>query len=154
MEAPGPSSEATALLPVTESADAGFSFHLALAFKLSWVVNWLLLGLKVYAFVVSRSKAVLASMADSAGMVGSVVHGHVSIREHTCGGSVVMKAQLARLGFGRSYRQGISCTPARAASRAQELPEYISAHTTSRPSHTNHSDIHTYYPAFLCPQWT
>lgn len=43
------------------------SWHLNLAYKLSWVVNWLLLGIKIYAFAVSRSKAVLASMADSAG---------------------------------------------------------------------------------------
>jgi divalent metal cation (Fe/Co/Zn/Cd) transporter len=35
--------------------------------RLSWVVNWLLLGLKIAAYVVSRSKAVLASLADSGG---------------------------------------------------------------------------------------
>jgi divalent metal cation (Fe/Co/Zn/Cd) transporter len=40
---------------------------LKLAFRLSWAANWLLLGLKIAAFVVSRSKAVLASLADSGG---------------------------------------------------------------------------------------
>lgn len=44
-----------------------------LAFRLSWLVNWLLLGLKVLAFVVSGSKAVLASTADSAGEPGGLL---------------------------------------------------------------------------------
>lgn len=36
--------------------------------RLSWAVNWLLLGLKIVAYAVSRSKAVLASLADSGGV--------------------------------------------------------------------------------------
>jgi hypothetical protein len=34
----------------------------------SWLVNWFLLAAKIVAFVVSHSKAVLASLADSAGV--------------------------------------------------------------------------------------
>ena len=55
------------LLPASEAPGPDRSYHISLAFKLSWAVNWLLLALKVYAFAVSSSKAVLASMADSAG---------------------------------------------------------------------------------------
>lgn len=36
-------------------------------FRLSWAGNWILLAAKLYAFVASRSKSVLASLADSAG---------------------------------------------------------------------------------------
>ncbi|BDA45866.1 Metal tolerance protein 9 [Coccomyxa sp. Obi] len=35
-------------------------------FRLSWAGNWILLAAKLYAFVASRSKSVLASLADSA----------------------------------------------------------------------------------------
>ncbi|GAB4819696.1 hypothetical protein N2152v2_006742 [Parachlorella kessleri] len=54
------------LLPASEASEPDHARHISLAFKLSWAVNWLLLALKVYAFAVSSSKAVLASMADSA----------------------------------------------------------------------------------------
>ena len=51
---------AEALLP--PAAGTPSSAHIKLAFKLSWAVNWALLGLKVLAFAVSHSKAVLASL--------------------------------------------------------------------------------------------
>jgi divalent metal cation (Fe/Co/Zn/Cd) transporter len=38
-----------------------------IAFNASWAVNWLLLAAKIYVFYVSKSKSVLASLADSAG---------------------------------------------------------------------------------------
>jgi hypothetical protein len=69
------SGEFTAFLHDPPSADdADHSLHVARAFQLSWVVNWLLFALKVYAFAVSSSKAVLASMADSAGKLATFDH--------------------------------------------------------------------------------
>ena len=41
------------------------------AVNASWLVNWALLIIKLVAFIVSNSKAVLASLADSAGAEGS-----------------------------------------------------------------------------------
>lgn len=66
MEPDTPSASREALLPPAEGSAANSGSQLKLAFLLSWVVNWLLLGLKVLAFLVSGSKAVLASTADSA----------------------------------------------------------------------------------------
>lgn len=35
------------------------------ATKLTWIVNWALLGVKIYCFVSSASKAIAAALADS-----------------------------------------------------------------------------------------
>lgn len=42
--------------------------RLSIAFTASWIVNWFLLGAKIYVFFATQSKAVLASLADSAGI--------------------------------------------------------------------------------------
>lgn len=64
--ADGEPSSSEPLLPM--AAEAGeFKERIELATQLSWVVNWLLLFLKAAAFALSGSKAVLASLADSAG---------------------------------------------------------------------------------------
>lgn len=48
---------------LTEDSDKKLQW----GFRLSWAGNWILLAAKLYAFVASRSKSVLASLADSAG---------------------------------------------------------------------------------------
>ena len=48
--------------------------HVRLASGLSWAANWLLLALKIAAYALSASKAVLASLADSAGAPGLLGH--------------------------------------------------------------------------------
>lgn len=79
MEPDTPSGSREALLPPPEGSatDASLASKLKLAFRLSWLVNWLLLGLKVLAVVVSGSKAVLASTADSAGKVMKEARQHL-----------------------------------------------------------------------------
>lgn len=53
--------------PGPASRNGALARHLKLATHLSWAANWLLLALKIAAFFLSMSKAVLASLADSAG---------------------------------------------------------------------------------------
>lgn len=68
MDTSSPNEELESLLPAgSPSGGEAQAKHISLAFKLSWVVNWLLLAMKAYAFAVSASMAVLASLADSAG---------------------------------------------------------------------------------------
>lgn len=50
-----------------DEADESQNRRLNYAFIASWIVNWFLLGAKIYVFVTTGSKAVLASMADSGG---------------------------------------------------------------------------------------
>lgn len=38
------------------------------ATRSSWIVNWLLFFIKLYVVIFSRSKSVIASLVDSAGM--------------------------------------------------------------------------------------
>ncbi len=67
------SAAASPLLPPAGPSPVGngaVERHLKLATRLSWVANWLLLVLKIAAFALSMSKAVLASLADSAGALG------------------------------------------------------------------------------------
>lgn len=54
------------------AGNGGVARHLKLATQLSWAANWLLLLLKTAAFALSLSKAVLASLADSAGAAAVV----------------------------------------------------------------------------------
>lgn len=61
---------------------ANYAFHLTLSVQLSWVANWLLLALKILAFAVSRSKAVMASMADSAGEEESKGCLHMALKKY------------------------------------------------------------------------
>jgi hypothetical protein len=54
------------LLPLDTALDPQLRRKLNTAFTLSWIVNILLLVSKIWAYLVSDSKAVLASAADSA----------------------------------------------------------------------------------------
>jgi cation diffusion facilitator family transporter len=82
------------------SAAESHSKKLSWAFTASWAVNWLLLIAKTYIYLISNSKAVLASLADSAVDLASQVV--ISLAEHYMGKASplypVGRARLEALG--------------------------------------------------------
>jgi divalent metal cation (Fe/Co/Zn/Cd) transporter len=53
------------------------------ATRASWVVNWLLFFVKLYVVIFSRSKSVIASLVDSAGMSSILLLFFIIDESHT-----------------------------------------------------------------------
>lgn len=86
--------------PGPASRNGALARHLKLATHLSWAANWLLLALKIAAFFLSMSKAVLASLADSAVDLASQMV--LSVAEHS------MKRYNPRFPIGRGKLEALA----------------------------------------------
>ncbi|PRW57612.1 CDF membrane isoform A [Chlorella sorokiniana] len=82
------------------ASNGALARHLKMATRLSWAANWLLLVLKIAAFALSMSKAVLASLADSAVDLASQMV--LSVAEHS------MKRYNPRFPIGRGKLEALA----------------------------------------------